>query len=247
MKILKPLGLWVEAFRGKLQFGTQTRFETPIVMRGTIRSGTNVEIGAFSAIYGGALHWCRIGRYCSFAAGTVIGPSEHAIDWLTTSLIAEDPRTHDWHAFVDPANAAQFQGQMPRFAGRGKGVSIGNDVWLGDGVFVRTGVSIGDGAVIGARSVVVSDIPPYAIAVGNPARVKRLRFPESIVERLLKLQWWRLSLYELLDVSFDRIEAAIDTIEDRIAEGTLTEYRPETYTALRLREVMEGKPHSAAA
>jgi chloramphenicol O-acetyltransferase type B len=45
---------------------------------------------------------------------------------------------------------------------------IGSDVWLGNGVFVRASSTIGDGVVIGARSVVVADIPPYAIAVGHP-------------------------------------------------------------------------------
>lgn len=50
-------------------------------------------------------------------------------------------------------------------------ISIGNNVWLGAGVIVLPGVEIGDGAVIGAGSIVVKDIPPYAIAVGNPSRV----------------------------------------------------------------------------
>ena len=54
-------------------------------------------------------------------------------------------------------------------------VSVGNNVWLGAGVIVLPGVTIGDGAVIGAGSVVVKDIPPYAIAVGNPAKIARYR------------------------------------------------------------------------
>lgn len=54
-------------------------------------------------------------------------------------------------------------------------ITIGNDVWIGANVTVLRGVHIGNGAVIGAGSVVVKDIPEYSIAVGNPARVVKLR------------------------------------------------------------------------
>jgi len=49
--------------------------------------------------------------------------------------------------------------------------TIGNDVWIGQGAFIRSGVTIGDGAIIGARSLVLRDVPPYAIVVGTPAKV----------------------------------------------------------------------------
>lgn len=52
-----------------------------------------------------------------------------------------------------------------------KPVTIGNNVWLGINVIVLGGVTIGDGAIIQAGSVVVSDIPPLAIAGGHPAKV----------------------------------------------------------------------------
>jgi acetyltransferase-like isoleucine patch superfamily enzyme len=55
------------------------------------------------------------------------------------------------------------------------GIFIGDDVWLGVGVIVLDGVRIGAGAVIGAGSVVTRDIPKGAVAVGNPARVKKMR------------------------------------------------------------------------
>jgi acetyltransferase-like isoleucine patch superfamily enzyme len=42
-------------------------------------------------------------------------------------------------------------------------------------------VTIGDGAVIGAGSVVVADMPAYSVAVGNPARVLRKRFPDDTI------------------------------------------------------------------
>ena len=54
-------------------------------------------------------------------------------------------------------------------------IEIGNDVWVGANVVILDGVSIGDGAIIAAGAVVTKDIPPYAIAVGNPARVIKYR------------------------------------------------------------------------
>lgn len=55
----------------------------------------------------------------------------------------------------------------------GRAITIGDNVWLGAGVIVCPGVRIGDNAVIGAGSVVVRDIPPDCVAVGNPCRVVR--------------------------------------------------------------------------
>jgi virginiamycin A acetyltransferase len=52
------------------------------------------------------------------------------------------------------------------------------------------GVTIGDGAIVAAGSVVAADVPPYAIAGGNPARVLRMRYDEADVERLLRAAWW---------------------------------------------------------
>lgn len=58
---------------------------------------------------------------------------------------------------------------------RGKGVRIENGAWLGAKVTIVPGVTIGKGAVVGAGSVVTKDVPAYAVAVGNPARVIKFR------------------------------------------------------------------------
>ncbi len=55
------------------------------------------------------------------------------------------------------------------------GILIEEDAWLGFGVIVLDGVKIGKGAVIGAGAVVIKDVPSGAIAVGNPARVVKMR------------------------------------------------------------------------
>lgn len=59
-----------------------------------------------------------------------------------------------------------------------KDVSIGDNVWLGNRVIILGGVTIGEGAIIQAGAVVVKDIPPCAIAGGNPATVFKYRNKE---------------------------------------------------------------------
>ncbi|MFE6735390.1 acyltransferase [Microbacterium sp. NPDC057650] len=56
-----------------------------------------------------------------------------------------------------------------------RGITIGDDVWIGSGVTILDGVAIGDHVVIGAGAVVTKDVPDWAVAAGNPARVIRDR------------------------------------------------------------------------
>ncbi len=72
----------------------------------------------------------------------------------------------------------------------GEGVAIGHNVWIGAGATILPGARIGDGAIIGAEAVVARAVPPYAVAVGNPARITRRRFDDATVGRLLALRWW---------------------------------------------------------
>ncbi|GHE91838.1 acetyltransferase [Aliiroseovarius zhejiangensis] len=67
---------------------------------------------------------------------------------------------------------------------------IGHDVWLGFGAIVCPGVAIGNGAIIGAGAVVRSDVPDYAIVVGNPAQVVKMRLPPDDIARMNRLAWW---------------------------------------------------------
>jgi virginiamycin A acetyltransferase len=81
-------------------------------------------------------------------------------------------------------------------SGKGNTV-IGNDVWIGQNAVILPGVNIGDGAIIGANSVVGSNISPYTIVAGNPAKVIRKRFDEELIDLLLRFKWWDKSITEI--------------------------------------------------
>ena len=74
---------------------------------------------------------------------------------------------------------------------------VGNDVWIGQNAVILPGVHIGDGAIIGANSVVGSDVPPYTIVAGNPARMIRKRFDDELIRLLLAFRWWDRSIEEI--------------------------------------------------
>ena len=69
-------------------------------------------------------------------------------------------------------------------------VKIGNDVWIGANCTILQGVTIGDGAIIASGSIVISDVEPYTIVGGNPAKKIRDRFNEKEIEYLNNLKWW---------------------------------------------------------
>lgn len=136
-----------------------------------------------------------IGRYCSISSNVYIGLTNHHMDYLSTGITNKD--------FITDISIQPLKDFT----------NIGCDVWIGAGAIILNGVKIGHGAVIGAGSVVTKDIPAYGIAVGNPARVIKYRFPDDIIEDLLKLQWWTLPA-ELIDkLPIDNVKACIELLK----------------------------------
>ena len=130
-----------------------------------------------------------IGKFCQIAAGVnfVMNGANHQMNAVTTFpfYIFEG-----WKQQVPPLNKMPLKGDT----------IIGNDVWIGQNVTILPGVHIGDGAIIGLNSVVGSDVAPYTIVAGNPAKVIRKRFDNQLIKLLLKLKWWDKSIKEINDL-----------------------------------------------
>lgn len=217
-------GLRLQGLRDTGRLAPGARIEAPTSILATVAADSFIDIGAFCNLSGGAINNARIGRYCSIASGVVLGPHEHPTDWLTTSRTGHYPQVNGWDRLIAGPDAARVRALTRPFLGSCPVTTLGPDVWIGQGAFVRAGVTIGAGAIIGARATVLRDVPPYAVAVGAPARVVRLRFSEAIVARLLALEWWRFSIYDLFDAPFDRVEDALEVIEARAAAGGLSPF-----------------------
>lgn len=168
------------------------------------------EMGAFSYSHAFLPTHAKIGRYCSFGAGLFWIGGEHPAGWATTSPFTYGEAMEATRVFFAERGlerrARLWDAQKPW------GVEIGHDVWIGDGVAMGQFVRIGHGAVIGARSLVLKDVPPYAVMAGHPARLIRYRFPEPLIERMLALEWWRYTPDALQEASIDQPERFVEEL-----------------------------------
>ena len=127
-----------------------------------------------------------IGKFCQIAAGVefVMNGANHQMNAVTTFPFYT---LEGWDMAPPPLSDLPFRGDTV----------IGNDVWIGQNAVILPGVHIGDGAIIGANSVVGSDVDPYTVVVGNPARVLRRRFDDELTGLLLAFRWWDRSIEEI--------------------------------------------------
>lgn len=150
------------------------------------------------------------GHHCALSIGNF-----SAISWNNTFEALPDNDHHyenvniyglshmDWHTTDEFNNS---QNELCK-------IEIGDDVWIGRGCFFKCSslskpLIIGNGAVIAADSVVVKNVPPYAIVGGNPAKIIKYRFSDKIIESLLKIQWWNWDIDKIYEnfKYFNRIE-----------------------------------------
>ena len=147
----------LEALReGRLEIGAGTLLEpnvwitAPGDARVRIGEGTFLNMGVMVA----STALVEIGSHCMLANGCFVTDGNHRFD--------------------DPAQPVTWQG----FTTKGP-TRIGDNVWCGANVVVTSGVIIGERCVIGANSGVTTDIPPFSIAAGAPARVlKTIEYEE---------------------------------------------------------------------
>jgi phosphonate metabolism protein (transferase hexapeptide repeat family) len=178
-----------------------------------------VELGDYSYVVNDSdIAYARIGKFTSIAAMTRINPGNHPMQRASQAHFSYRASAY----FEGESDEAEF------FAWRrSHQVTIGNDVWIGHGAIVLPGRSIGNGAVVGAGAVVTRNVPPYMIAVGNPARLLRLRFPEAIAARLQALAWW--------DWPHAQLHAALADFRALSAEAFLDRYEAAPALAVAAR------------
>jgi acetyltransferase-like isoleucine patch superfamily enzyme len=141
----------LEAFReGRLEIGEHSLLEPHVWL--TAPDDARIRIGSGSflniAVMVASVGLVEIGDHCMFANGCFITDANHRFD--------------------DPERPVPWQG----FSSKGP-TRVGDNVWCGANVVITSGVTIGERSVIGANSVVTSDVPPFSIAAGAPAKVLR--------------------------------------------------------------------------
>ncbi|WP_179875701.1 CatB-related O-acetyltransferase [Sinorhizobium sp. BJ1] len=174
-----------------------------------------------------------IGRYCAIAEKAAPIASNHpqgrigmsGFDYSPIAPFAQFERDKGYAAPKTP----------PRGVNTGSTV-IGNDVWIGQEAMIKRGITIGHGAVIAARSIVTKDVPPYAVVAGAPAEIKKFRFPEPLIERLLASEWWNYSYDQFAGMDTTDPLEFLPSFEDAKAESRIqphSENRIDVHAAFR--------------
>lgn len=140
----------------------------------------------------------QIGSCCSIASGVkfILG-GNHATNTISTYPFA--------HYYDGGKIVAESRGP----------IIIEDDVWIGTDVTILSGITVGKGAVIAAGSMIVKDVPPYAIMGGNPAKVIRYRLSENEIADIAKIN------LSALDSHF--ISKNLSTLEKPVHNITATE------------------------
>lgn len=153
--------------------GRHTKLDAPYILH-------HVTVGDYTYFSRNALVAnTTIGKFCSIGPNLCCGQGLHPTTGISTHPMFYSPAMQNG---VTLSPKSQFT--------ETKHTTIGNDVYIGANVFILDGVVIGDGAVVGAGAVVTRDVPPYAVAVGVPARVVKYRFDPETIQKLLQRQWW---------------------------------------------------------
>jgi virginiamycin A acetyltransferase len=172
----------IEASRiGKLTMGVGCKFSY-CYCRGDIRLGRYVSIMGPGSVLSAIVNHIEIGSFSSIGQSVQIQDSNHRIDKVSTYFMGRN----------------LFGEGLSRDVTSPGPIVIGEDVWVGSNSSILAGVTIGRGSIIGAGSVVNKDVPPYSIAVGNPARVIRQRFSDRVIDELEASQWWTWSIEKIM-------------------------------------------------
>lgn len=163
----------VKSEKADCHFGENTKIYPPYFLH-------NVQLGDYSYIAKNSnIANTTIGKFCSIGPNVCCGLGKHPTNGVSTSPMFYSTKCQNGATLCSEDKYEEFQP-----------IIIGNDVFIGANVTILDGVNIADGAIIGAGAVVTNDIPPYAIAVGVPAKVIRYRFTSEEIKDLLNRKWW---------------------------------------------------------
>ncbi len=180
----------------------------PLVLNRNSQLGPDVMVGKYSGFNENCFFArATMGAYCAIGARTAINPFNHPTDWFSIHEFQYRGNSYDW---IDEYKTMDRLSRTPDMFER---VTIGSDVWMGHSVNVMGGVNVGDGVIIAAGAVVTKDVPPYAIVAGVPATIKRFRFADDIIARLLRSRWWDLELSQLSGLPFKEVGRCLDAVE----------------------------------
>lgn len=141
--------------------------------------------------------YTHFGFRLEFPPGTVIGRYS-SIDSRLLVINGSHPIKHQSsHAFFFDPNLGYADRKAMINTSRTK-LLIGHDAYIGLNATIMPSVSsIGNGSVIAAGSVVVKDVPPFAIVGGNPAKIIKYRFSQKTIDQITQSAWWDKDILEL--------------------------------------------------
>jgi acetyltransferase-like isoleucine patch superfamily enzyme len=151
--------------------------QTTIFGERYIQIGTDTMIGSHVALSAGMMpgQQCFNDPVVKIGDRVLIGRGSGIVGHL--SIVIEDDVWTGHHVYITDQNHGYEDSLRPisQQSQPEKPVRIGAGSWLGHGVVVLPGVTIGRHVAVGAQSVVTKDLPDFSVAVGNPARVIRIR------------------------------------------------------------------------
>jgi virginiamycin A acetyltransferase len=191
-------------------------YEKEIYVKPTV-TNPNIIVGDFTYIADSEFEshvthfypWSKdkliIGKFCQIASGVefMMNDANHQMNAVSTFPFYT---LEGWEMDAPDSTDMPFKGDTV----------IGNDVWIGQNAVILPGVHIGDGAIIGANSVVGSDVDPYTVVVGNPAKPLRKRFDAELIELLLRFKWWDKSIDEINELIPFLTCSELDKVKDEI-------------------------------
>lgn len=135
-----------------------------------------------------------IGKFCQIAEGVefIMNGANHQLNSVTT-----------YPFFVFGWKNSKYIKENYLIKGD---TVIGNDVWIGQNSTFMPGIRVGDGVIIASNSTVVTNLKPYCVYGGNPAKFIKQRFSDEVISKLIEIKWW--------DLNDEIIERNIDILTD---------------------------------